>query len=132
MDGLEWKTRLKWMIWGYHHLRKHPNVNQRFKGGGMIILVVATQTFFIFTPTIGEDFQFDEHIFQMGWNHQLDNFSNGDHDILGYLDVEEMGPWYFVTFDDFVYDIWWYSMIFYDIPCMSRCFTASIRIHPTV
>ena len=24
MDGLEWKTLLKWMIWGYHHLRKHP------------------------------------------------------------------------------------------------------------
>ena len=20
-----WKTRLKWMIWGYHHLRKHPH-----------------------------------------------------------------------------------------------------------
>ena len=34
--------------------------------------VVATQTFFIFTPKIGEDFQFDEHIFQRGWfNHQL-------------------------------------------------------------
>ena len=24
MDGLQWKTLLKWMIWGYHHLRKHP------------------------------------------------------------------------------------------------------------
>ena len=31
------------------------------------------QIFFIFTPKIGEDFQFDEHIFQMGWfNHQPD------------------------------------------------------------
>ena len=30
------------------------------------------QRFFIFTPKIGEDFLFDEHIFQMGWfNHQL-------------------------------------------------------------
>ena len=29
------------------------------------------QIFFIFTPKIGEDFQFDEHIFQMGWNLQL-------------------------------------------------------------
>ena len=29
--------------------------------------VVATQVFFWFvTPKIGEDFQFDEHIFQMG------------------------------------------------------------------
>ncbi len=26
----------------------------------------------IFTPKIGEMIQFDEHIFQMGWNHQLD------------------------------------------------------------
>ena len=26
MDGLYWKTLLKWMIWGYHHLRKHPFV----------------------------------------------------------------------------------------------------------
>jgi len=26
----------------------------------------------MFIPKIGEDFQFDEHIFQMGWfNHQL-------------------------------------------------------------
>ena len=24
MDGLEWKTLLKWMIWGYHYFRKHP------------------------------------------------------------------------------------------------------------
>ena len=29
------------------------------------------QMFFIFTPKIGERIQFDEHIFQMGWNHQL-------------------------------------------------------------
>ena len=34
-------------------------------GGGFI--------FFIFTPTWGNDSQFDEHIFQMGWfNHQLE------------------------------------------------------------
>ena len=24
MDGLWWKTLLKWMIWGYHSFRKHP------------------------------------------------------------------------------------------------------------
>ena len=30
------------------------------------------QTFFIFTPNLGEMIQFGEHIFQMGWfNHQL-------------------------------------------------------------
>ncbi len=33
--------------------------------------------FFMFTPKIGEDFQFDEHIFQMGWNHQLGPFFEG-------------------------------------------------------
>ena len=34
--------------------------------------MVVTQIFFIFTRKLGEDFQFDEHIFQMGWfNHQL-------------------------------------------------------------
>ena len=26
MDGLQWKTLLKWMIWGYHSFRKHPNL----------------------------------------------------------------------------------------------------------
>ena len=26
---------------------------------------------FDFTPKIGEMIQFDEHILQMGWNHQL-------------------------------------------------------------
>ena len=29
------------------------------------------QTFFWFSPLPGEMIQFDEHIFQMGWNHQL-------------------------------------------------------------
>ena len=24
MDGLSWKTLLKWMIWGYHYFQKHP------------------------------------------------------------------------------------------------------------
>ena len=37
----------------------------------VIIWVVATQRFYMFTPKIGEMIQFDEHIFQMGWNHQL-------------------------------------------------------------
>ena len=35
------------------------------------------QIFFIFSPKIGEDSHFDEHIFQMGWfNHQPENFVN--------------------------------------------------------
>ena len=24
MDGLGWKTLLRWMIWGPHYFRKHP------------------------------------------------------------------------------------------------------------
>ena len=24
MDGLQWKTLLKWMIWGYPYFWKHP------------------------------------------------------------------------------------------------------------
>ena len=39
--------------------------------GGFTRNVVATQIFFIFTPKIGEDFQFD-YFFQRGWNHQLE------------------------------------------------------------
>ena len=39
--------------------------NKQQLGGGF-------KHFFIFTPTkIGEMIQFDEHIFQMGWNHEL-------------------------------------------------------------
>ena len=26
MDGLQWKSLLNWMIWGYHHFRKHPYI----------------------------------------------------------------------------------------------------------
>ena len=37
----------------------HVNWLARFLGGGF-------KYFFIFTPKLGEDFQFDEHIFQMG------------------------------------------------------------------
>ena len=33
--------------------------------------VVETQGFFMFTPILGEMIQFDNHSFQMGWNHQL-------------------------------------------------------------
>ena len=35
--------------------------------------VVATEIF-LFPTLPGEMIQFDEHIFQMGWNHQLDNY----------------------------------------------------------
>ena len=32
MDGLWWKTLIKWMIWGYHYFRKHPNCQVFFWG----------------------------------------------------------------------------------------------------
>ena len=39
---------------------------QKILGGGF--------KHFLFSPLFGEDFQFDENIFQMGWfNHQLDH-----------------------------------------------------------
>ena len=31
---------------------------------------------FLFSPLLGEMIHFDEHMFQMGWNHQLENFSD--------------------------------------------------------
>ena len=39
------------------------------------------QIFFIFTPILREMIQFDEHIFQMGWNHQLETLWNLEVDI---------------------------------------------------
>ena len=37
------------------------------------------QTFFMFTPKIGEDFPFDEHIFQMGWFETTNQLSMKKH-----------------------------------------------------
>ena len=37
----------------------------------LVFWVVATQIFVIFTPNLRDMIQFDEHIFEMGWNHQL-------------------------------------------------------------
>ena len=37
---------------------------------------MVVSNMFIFIPKIGEMIQFGEHIFQMGWNHQLDDFSS--------------------------------------------------------
>ena len=30
MDGLQWKTLLKWMIWGYHYFRKPSYGSSKF------------------------------------------------------------------------------------------------------
>ena len=55
---------------GYFHCQspkftrdRHPQSNKLLGGG--------VKYFFIFTPKIGEMVQLDEHIFQMGWKHQL-------------------------------------------------------------
>ena len=42
-----------------------PPRKKTYLGGG------NSNIFGIFTPIPGEMIQFDEHIFQMGWNHQL-------------------------------------------------------------
>ena len=34
MDGLQWKTLLKWMIWGYHYFWKHPYFSKMNEFGG--------------------------------------------------------------------------------------------------
>ena len=46
-------------------------VQAPWNGNTIVDRVVATQIFFNFTPKIGEMIQFDEHIFQRGWSHQL-------------------------------------------------------------
>jgi len=54
---------------GEHTPKKHTKKKHLQKNSGN--WVMATQIFYMFIPKIGEDVQFDEHIFQMGWfNHQ--------------------------------------------------------------
>ena len=66
MDGLEWKTLLKWMIWGYHYFRKHSYIPL---GGGFKYFLFSPQRWWRFPIWL-------IHIFHMGWNHQLDYFMN--------------------------------------------------------
>ena len=49
-------------VGGYVHEFTWP-IGCRFK--------MVSNMFFMFTPILGEMIQFDEHIFQLGWNHQL-------------------------------------------------------------
>ena len=42
MDGLKWKTLLKWMIWGYPYSRKHPHIIWSFLG---LLYVTVTPYF---------------------------------------------------------------------------------------
>ena len=43
---------------------RESSIYQEHLGGGF--------KYVLFSPLFGEDFRFDEHIFQMGWNHQPD------------------------------------------------------------
>ena len=49
-------------MYGIIYPQNYPNVGKI----GHTLLGGGFKHFFIFTPKIGEDFQFDEHIFQMG------------------------------------------------------------------
>ena len=53
------------------HVTPNWAAQRGWLGGGLLNI------FGIFTPIPGEMIQFDEHIFQMGWNHQLDGLGAG-------------------------------------------------------
>ena len=53
-------------FWNLQHMQDLHNLNQHINLGGGF-------KYFSFSPLPGEDSQFDMHIFQMGWNHQLEN-----------------------------------------------------------
>ncbi len=55
-----------WLVFFCDRLWKVWNLQQQ-----LVFWVVATQIFVIFTPNLRDMIQFDEHIFEMGWNHQL-------------------------------------------------------------
>ena len=47
---------------------------------------------FLFSPLLGEDFQFDDHIFQMGWSHQP--VLQSDLRTKGFSAVSTLANWY--------------------------------------
>ena len=51
MDGLQWKTLLKWMIWGYHHSRKHPFVSRKLDASSLMVRVFR-QIFWMPFPVV--------------------------------------------------------------------------------
>ena len=58
----------------------------------------TSNVFLFFTPKLGEMIQFDEHIFQMGWNHQLDSPCDSSRDLLiPQLEVTYIRPFPRVT-----------------------------------
>ena len=70
--------RLEWRLlsepsdgWKHQHSRYLHQIE------AILNWLVAIQIFFIFNPNPGGMIQFDEHIFQGGWNHQLVNYVKG-------------------------------------------------------
>ena len=66
------QTYFSWMVdvlWG--HQPQEVAVSKSWVVEWIIISVVVSNIFFIFTPTWKKIIQFDEHIFRIGWNHQL-------------------------------------------------------------
>ena len=65
-------SRRWWQRWWGKHHRQRINYRDRDKdmvlGGGVL---GGGFKHFLFSPLFGEDVQFDENIFQMGWNHRL-------------------------------------------------------------
>ena len=71
-----------WSSW-YQKSNHFPSFSWAWKLGNASILNICLpsnqmtrwwfQRFFTFTPNPGEMIQFDDHIFQLGWNYQLDD-----------------------------------------------------------
>ena len=62
-----------WHIWGFFHLPSQGLSTDEIRSP-LILLASWWQLkhFLFFTPIPGKMIQFDEHIFQLGWNHQLE------------------------------------------------------------
>ena len=58
MDGLQWKTLSKWMIWGYHYFWKHPYG----KGGGWFKYIARPKKMEVFFM-----FLLKRAVFFFGW-----------------------------------------------------------------
>ena len=58
----------------YYPKNSDPSRSNSIEGSNPILRILGGGfKHFLFSPLFGEDYQFDEHIFEMGWfNHQLE------------------------------------------------------------
>ena len=82
-----------WRLWSWcgSELPGCGQPNYHVEGWDLEILVPWKLTrwwfqIFFFSPLLGEMIQFDDHIFQMGWNHQLAN--------MFFLKIDGTGGWF--------------------------------------